>query len=249
MRLDKLLGNLGYGTRSEIKKYCKQGLVMVNGLEVKKSDTHVDPESDEIVFNGELVNYREFIYLLLNKPAGYVSATFDKHDPTVLDIIGDEYLAFEPFPVGRLDKDTEGLLVITNDGKLSHRVLSPKNHVPKKYYAVINSQVEQMDVDIFKKGVYIGEDYTTKPAELQIIKTFDAEDGSVHSQVYVTISEGKFHQVKRMFEAIGKKVIYLKRVQMGGLVLDEDLELGEYRELTEVEVGLLEIMDPKGDKE
>src|SRR3712207_892307 len=127
MRLDKLLGNLGYGTRSEIKKYCKQGLVLVNGLEVKKSDTHVDPESDEILFSGEVVNYREFIYLLLNKPAGYVSATFDKYDPTVIDLIGDEYLVFEPFPVGRLDKDTEGLLVITNDGKLSHRVRSEEH--------------------------------------------------------------------------------------------------------------------------
>lgn len=240
MRLDKLLGNLGYGTRTEIKKYCKQGFVQVNGSEVKKSDTHVDPDSDEIVFNGEIVNYREFIYLLLNKPAGYVSATYDKYDPTVIDLIGDEYLAFEPFPVGRLDKDTEGLLVITNDGKLSHRVLSPKNHVPKKYYAVIDSEVDTQDVEIFSRGVYIGEGYTTKPADLKIIRSFEAEDGSINSEVYVTISEGKFHQVKRMFEAVGKRVLYLKRTQMGGLVLDKYLELGQYRELSQEEVGLLE---------
>ena len=243
MRLDKLLGNLGYGTRSEIKKYCKQGFVRVNGAEAKKSDVHVDPENDEIVFNGELVNYREFVYLLLNKPAGYVSATFDKYDPTVIDLIGEEYLPFEPFPVGRLDKDTEGLLGITNDGKLSHRVLSPKNHVPKKYYAIIDKEVDDMDVRIFEKGVYIGEDYTTKPSKLEVLNPFEFEDGSLGSEVHVTISEGKFHQVKRMFEAVGKEVVYLQRIQMGGLELDEELDLGEYRELTPEEVELLEIRD------
>lgn len=243
MRLDKLLSNLGYGTRSEIKKMCKQGMVKVNGQEIKKPDHHIDPNQDQVCLNGQTIRYREFIYLMMNKPAGYVSATFDRYDQTVIDLIDNEYLAFEPFPVGRLDKDTEGLLVITNDGQLSHRVLSPKKHVPKKYYAEINQEVLARDIKAFGQGIYIGDDYTTKPAKLELIKTFEAEDGAMYSKVYVTISEGKFHQVKRMFEAVGKNVLYLKRVQMGGLKLDESLELGEYRELTEEEIDLLEKKD------
>ena len=133
--------------------------------------------------------------------------------------------------------------MITNDGKLSHRVLSPKNHVPKKYYAIIDKEVDDMDVRIFEKGVYIGEDYTTKPSKLEVLNPFEFEDGSLGSEVHVTISEGKFHQVKRMFEAVGKEVVYLQRIQMGGLELDEELDLGEYRELTPEEVELLEIRD------
>lgn len=243
MRLDKLLSNLGYGTRSEIKKMCKQGMVKVNGQEIKKSDYHIDPNQDQVCLNGQTIRYREFIYLMMNKPAGYVSATFDRYDQTVIDLIDHEYLAFDPFPVGRLDKDTEGLLVITNDGQLSHRVLSPKKHVPKKYYAEIDQEVLARDIKAFSQGIYIGDDYTTKPASLEVIRTFEADGGTVHSEIYVTISEGKFHQVKRMFEAVGKNVLYLKRVQMGGLKLDESLELGEYRELTEEEVDLLEKKD------
>lgn len=243
MRLDKLLSNLGYGTRSEIKKMCKQGMVKVNGQEIKKPDHHIDPNQDQVCLNGQTIRYREFIYLMMNKPAGYVSATFDRYDQTVIDLIDHEYLAFEPFPVGRLDKDTEGLLVITNDGQLSHRVLSPKKHVPKKYYAEIDQEVLARDIKAFSQGIYIGDDYTTKPARLEVIRTFEVDDGTVHSEIYVTISEGKFHQVKRMFEAVGKNVLYLKRVQMGGLKLDESLELGEYRELTEEEVDLLEKKD------
>lgn len=262
MRLDKLLGNLGYGTRTEIKKLCKQGAVVVNGKEMTKSSDHVDPEKDEIYFNGKKVNYREFIYIMLNKPAGYISATFDKNEQTVLDLIDEEYLAFEPFPVGRLDKDTEGLLILTNDGKLSHRVLSPKKHVPKKYFAIIKGTVTEKDIEIFKEGVDIGEGYTTKPAELEILSTMEIEEliekleldvnelketieysGEGISEINVTISEGKFHQVKRMFNAVGKEVIFLKRTQMGALKLDENLEIGEYRELTEEEIQLLEKRD------
>lgn len=262
MRLDKLLGNLGYGTRTEIKKLCKQGAVIVNGKEMKKASDHVDPEKDEILFNGQKVNYREFIYLMLNKPAGYLSATFDKYDPIVLDLIDEEYLVFEPFPVGRLDKDTEGLLILTNDGQLSHRVLSPKKHVPKKYYAIIKGIVTEDDVEAFKEGVDIGEGYTTKPAQLEILNELTVEElgesmgidvdelketieysGEGLCEINVTISEGKFHQVKRMFNAVGKEVIFLKRTKMGGLELDETLELGEYRELTEEEIELLEKRD------
>ncbi|AJP10100.1 TPA: rRNA pseudouridine synthase [Clostridioides difficile] len=233
-RIDKILSNLGYGSRSEIKKYCKQGSVVVNGSEVSNPGTQVDTENDEILFNGEEVIYREYIYLMMNKPDGYISATTDKYDPTVLDLIDLSYLAFEPFPVGRLDKDTEGLLVLTNDGKLSHRVLSPKKHVPKTYYAKIDGVVTEEDVEAFLEGVVLDDRYKTMPSQLNILKSDD------ESEIELTIHEGKFHQVKRMFESVGKKVVYLKRLSMGNLKLDESLELGEYRELTDEEVKLIE---------
>ncbi|EMJ5761560.1 rRNA pseudouridine synthase [Clostridioides difficile] len=233
-RIDKILSNLGYGSRSEIKKYCKQGSVVVNGSEVSNPGTQVDTENDEILFNGEEVIYREYIYLMMNKPAGYISATTDKYDPTVLDLIDLSYLAFEPFPVGRLDKDTEGLLVLTNDGKLSHRVLSPKKHVPKTYYAKIDGVVTEEDVEAFLEGVVLDDGYKTMPSQLNILKSDD------ESEIELTIHEGKFHQVKRMFESVGKKVVYLKRLSMGNLKLDESLKLGEYRELTDEEVKLIE---------
>ncbi|EGT3748802.1 TPA: pseudouridine synthase [Clostridioides difficile] len=233
-RIDKILSNLGYGSRSEIKKYCKQGSVVVNGSEVSNPGTQVDTENDEILFNGEEVIYIEYIYLMMNKPDGYISATTDKYDPTVLDLIDLSYLAFEPFPVGRLDKDTEGLLVLTNDGKLSHRVLSPKKHVPKTYYAKIDGVVTEEDVEAFLEGVVLDDGYKTMPSQLNILKSDD------ESEIELTIHEGKFHQVKRMFESVGKKVVYLKRLSMGNLKLDESLELGEYRELTDEEVKLIE---------
>lgn len=233
-RIDKILSNLGYGSRSEIKKYCKQGSVVVNGSEVSNPGTQVDTENDEILFNGEEVIYREYIYLIMNKPDGYISATTDKYDQTVLDLIDLSYLAFEPFPVGRLDKDTEGLLVLTNDGKLSHRVLSPKKHVPKTYYAKIDGVVTEEDVEAFLEGVVLDDGYKTMPSQLNILKSDD------ESEIELTIHEGKFHQVKRMFESVGKKVVYLKRLSMGNLKLDESLELGEYRELTDEEVKLIE---------
>ena len=233
-RIDKILSNLGYGSRSEIKKYCKQGSVVVNGSEVSNPGTQVDTENDEILFNGEEVIYREYIYLMMNKPDGYVSATTDKYDPTVLDLIDLSYLAFEPFPVGRLDKDTEGLLVLTNDGKLSHRVLSPKKHVPKTYYAKIDGVVTEEDVEAFLEGVVLDDGYKTMPSQLNILKSDD------ESEIELTIHEGKFHQVKRMFESVGKRVVYLKRLSMGNLKLDESLELGEYRELTDEEIKLIE---------
>jgi 16S rRNA pseudouridine516 synthase len=233
-RLEKVLSNLGYGSRAEIKKYCKYGIVTVNGETAKNSAMQVDPENDSIVFDGEKVDYREYIYILLNKPAGCVSATFDKHDKTVLDLIDPTYLVFEPFPVGRLDKDTEGLLVLTNDGQLSHRVLSPKKHVPKTYYAKVEGIVTKDDIEAFEKGVELDDGYLTMSSKLNILKSDNI------SEIELTIHEGKFHQVKRMFESVGKKVIYLKRISMGGLKLDEKLALGEYRELSDEELVLLE---------
>lgn len=234
MRVDKLLSNVGVASRAELKKYCKQGIISVNGKVINNPGIQVDSENDEVIFNGEKIVYREFIYIMLNKPDGYISATFDKHDPIVLDLIDSSYLVFEPFPVGRLDKDTEGLLVLTNDGQLSHRVLSPKKHVPKTYYAKIQGKVTEEDILAFEKGVILDDGYETMPSQLKILKSDDI------SEIELTIHEGKFHQVKRMFESVDKKVVYLKRISMGKLKLDESLELGEYRELTEEEVKLIE---------
>lgn len=200
-RIDKILSNLGYGSRSELKKFCKNGLVKVNGKVINNPGVQVDVENDEIIFDGEKVTYKEFIYLMLNKPDGYISATFDKRDPIVLDLIDKEDLVFEPFPVGRLDKDTEGLLVLTNDGQLAHRVLSPKKHVPKTYYAKIEGIVTEEDIKAFAKGVTLDDGYETMPAELIILKSDEI------SEIELTIHEGKFHQVKRMFESVDKKVI------------------------------------------
>ena len=234
MRVDKLLSNVGVASRAELKKYCKQGLISVNGKVINNPGVQVDSESDDIRFNGEKIVYREFVYIMLNKPDGYISATFDKYDPIVLDLIDQSYLVFEPFPVGRLDKDTEGLLVLTNDGQLAHRVLSPKKHVPKTYYAKIQGKVTEEDILAFEKGVILDDGYETMPSQLKILKSDDM------SEIELTIHEGKFHQVKRMFESVGKKVVYLKRLSMGKLKLDESLGLGEYRELTEEEVKLIE---------
>lgn len=233
-RLDKILSNLGYGSRAEIKRDCKNGIVVVNNKLATNPGLQVDPKNDEIIFNGEKINYREYIYIMLHKPDGYVSATFDKRDKIVLDLIDPKYLVFEPFPVGRLDKDTEGLLVLTNDGQLSHRVLSPKKHVPKTYYAKIEGIVTDKDIAAFKEGVILDDGYKTMSSELNILKSDEI------SEIELTIHEGKFHQVKRMFESVDKKVIYLKRLSMGGLKLDNNLSLGEYRELTEEEIELLE---------
>ena len=234
MRVDKLLSNVGVASRAELKKYCKQGLISVNGKVINNPGVQVDSESDDIRFNGEKIVYREFVYIMLNKPDGYISATFDKYDPIVLDLIDQSYLVFEPFPVGRLDKDTEGLLVLTNDGQLAHRVLSPKKHVPKTYYAKIQGKVTEEDILAFEKGVILDDGYETMPAQLKILESGE------QSEIELTIHEGKFHQVKRMFESVGKKVVYLKRLSMGKLKLDESLGLGEYRELTEEEVKLIE---------
>lgn len=237
LRVDKVLSNLGYGSRAELKVYCKKGLVKINDKIISNPGTQVDTDIDKIEFNNEIVKYREFVYIMMNKPDGYLSATFDKRDPIVLDLIDPSYLTFEPFPVGRLDKDTEGLLVLTNDGQLAHRVLSPKKHVPKTYYAKIEGVVTEDDIKAFAKGVTLDDGYETMPAELVILKSDEI------SEIELTIHEGKFHQVKRMFESVDKKVIYLKRLSMGKLQLDKNLALGEYRELTDEEIKMIEERD------
>jgi len=233
MRLDKILGNMGYGSRKDLKKIIRYGLVKIDGEVAMKSSMHVDPYKSTIEINGEKVEYREHIYIMMNKPCDVISATHDNKHQTVIDLLEDRYLPFNPFPMGRLDIDTEGLLIITNDGKLAHEILSPKKHIPKTYYAHINERVTEKDIEAFKNGVVLDDGYKTMPADLKI-----KESGDV-TEVELIIYEGKFHQVKRMFEACNKKVIYLRRIAMGELKIDEELGLGEYRELTDDELDTL----------
>ncbi|MED4353896.1 pseudouridine synthase [Schinkia azotoformans] len=236
MRIDKLLANTGYGSRKEVKKLLKTGAVQINDTVVKDPQTHLDPETDQVTVHGEIVVYREFIYLMMNKPDGVISATEDDREETVIDLLEMEDQIYEPFPVGRLDKDTVGLLLLTNDGQLAHQLLSPKKHVPKTYYAKIAGLVTEKDIEAFKRGVTLDDGYITKPAKLVILSTNEEEN---RSEIELTIMEGKFHQVKRMFEAVNKKVTFLMRIKMGPLSLDESLKPGEYRELDDEEVELL----------
>ncbi|MFB5673374.1 pseudouridine synthase [Paenibacillus terreus] len=237
-RLDKLLTHMGYGSRSDIKRHVKQGSVTVNGTVVKDSGMQVHPYRDRIEVDGENVSYKEFIYLMLHKPPGVISATEDLRERTVIDLLDEEYRHFEPFPVGRLDKDTEGLLLLTNDGKLAHELLSPRRHVPKTYEARVAGDVGMEDAARFAEGVELDDGYVTLPAQLTLLSKEQTEDGPL-SYISLVIHEGKFHQVKRMFEAVGKKVLYLKRTEMGPLRLDPELPLGAYRELNEEELAML----------
>ncbi len=235
IRIDKMLSNVGLGSRSQIKKDAKAGLIKINDAIVKDSSKIIDTDKNEVKYKNEVVKYVQYIYLMMNKPAGVVSATEDNYDETVIELLEDCDKFYEPFPVGRLDKDTEGLLILTNNGILAHNLLSPKKHVDKTYYAEIDGKVTPDDIKEFEEGVVFSDDgYKTMPAKLEII-----ESGN-KSKCYVTIKEGKFHQVKRMFQAVDKEVVYLKRLSMGALRLDESLELGEYRHLTEEEVESLE---------
>jgi 16S rRNA pseudouridine516 synthase len=232
-RLDKVLGNLGYGTRKEIKKFIKDGIIEVDGRAADDPGMHVNPETQSISVNGKDIGYKKFIYIMLNKPDGVISATEDNREETVLDILPDEYFRFNPSPVGRLDKDTVGLLLLTNDGSLAHMLLSPKKHVPKVYRASIQGEVTQEDVKKFKDGVTLDDGYKTMPAVLNIVESGE------NSVIEVEIFEGKYHQVKRMFESVGKKVIFLERLSMGPLTLDRNLNRGESRELTDEELNSL----------
>ena len=229
IRLDKYLTDLRIGSRKEVKTYIKKGKVQVDGEIIKDSKVKINPDNAKVYFENKQLNYQEKIYLMLNKPAGVVSATKDLKDQTVIDLLDKKYHR-QMFPVGRLDKDTEGLLLITNHGELAHKLLSPKNKVPKVYYAKIDGQVSQKEIKKFEKGIQLGSDFITLPAKLNILNS-----GSI-SEVHITIYEGKFHQVKRMFEAVDKKVIYLKRLSMGSLILDENLPIGSYRPLTKEEI-------------
>lgn len=230
MRIDKYLADCGIGTRSVVKKYIKAKQITVNGEVVSKPEQKIDENNDVVCFKGEPISYEKYVYYLFHKPAGCVTAKQDNVHKTVMEYFPEEIRAKDIAPVGRLDLDTEGLLLFTNDGPLTHHLLSPTHHIPKTYYAVLDKEVPESAVELFKNGVDIGDDKLTLPAELVILSAKEAE---------LTIHEGRFHQVKRMFEAVGCTVTYLKRLSMGSLTLG-DLENGEYRKLTEDEVQTLQ---------
>lgn len=235
LRLDKYLADMGVGTRQEVKQKIRKGMVTINGEVIKAPERKVEPQNSTVCVNGQQISYVTYEYYMLNKPAGVISATEDKREKTVIDCIESKKRK-DLFPVGRLDKDTEGLLLITNDGALAHRLLSPKKHVNKVYYAKIDGYVTEETKRNFAVGVNIGtneQEEITMPAELEIIHAGE------ESEIRLTIQEGKFHQVKRMFESQGMKVTYLKRESMGSLKLDNSLKIGEYRPLTKTELELL----------
>lgn len=226
IRLDKILSHLGYGSRKEVKEIIRKGYVTVNGEVISKDDTKIDEENDEVLVFDDKIEYDKFIYLMLNKPSGYVSATFDNKLPTVLDLI-EGYEKRGLFPVGRLDIDTYGLLLITNDGMLAHKMLSPKYHVDKKYYLEFDGDFKEENYKKFEDGIILDDGYKCMSAKFELV---DKNKG------YITIKEGKFHQVKRMMEALNMTVTFLKRVSFGALKLDDNLKYGEYRKLTEEEI-------------
>lgn len=233
MRLDKLLGNMGYGTRKELKVFVKKGMVTVDGVVPKSSDINVDPEKQVILFNGERVVYKPYVYLMMNKPAGVISATEDSHGQrTAVDLVGEEFSMYQLSPAGRLDIDTEGFLLLTNDGNFIHDVITPKRHVTKEYYAELQGVAQPKDVKAFAEGLVLADGTECMEAELEILEQNEAADTS---KVLVRICEGKFHQVKRMMLSRHLKVTYLKRLAIGGLRLDPVLATGEYRELTKEE--------------
>lgn len=231
MRLDKMLSNLGYGSRKDVKLLIRKGRVKVNQSVIKKDDYRLEPDVDQVYIDDQLIEYKPLVYLMMNKPAGVISATEDKVHQTVVDLITG-YDHYHVFPVGRLDKDTEGLLLLTNDGMLARELLFPSKKASKKYYAKLKENGKEEDIQRFQDGIIIDTGYHCQPAQLEYLSPREA---------YVTITEGKFHQVKKMFEALGNQVVYLKRLEMKGLVLDPQLKPGEYRELNEEEMALLQI--------
>jgi 16S rRNA pseudouridine516 synthase len=229
MRIDKLLSEMGKATRSESARLARQGKILVNGTPVKRSDVHVDPGKDEIVFCGSKIAYKRFTYIMLNKPEGYVSATDDAKEKTVLDLLNDEERRKDLFPCGRLDKNTLGLVILTNDGDSAHKLLSPKHHAKKVYKFKSKLPLAQDDIKRLEDGIDIG-DYVTKPCEISMISDTEGE---------ITLTEGKYHQIKRMLEAVDNKIIYLERISFAGVELDRSLERGQWRYLTDEEENLL----------
>ncbi|CAM3495686.1 pseudouridine synthase [Pseudostreptobacillus hongkongensis] len=232
MRLDKFLANSGIGTRKEVKEIIKNKQIKINDIVAKKIDEKVDEDKDTITYLGNIINYTKYRYIMLHKPKGYISATEDNNHKTVLDLVSD-FKTYNLFPVGRLDIDTEGLLLLTNDGNLAHNLLSPKKHVTKKYYVELEQTIDTLDIEKIENGIELEDGYITKKSKIELL-----DDKSLN----ISITEGKFHQIKRMFIAVNNKVSYLKRLEMGTLKLDDNLKLGMYRELTEKELkGLLNL--------
>ncbi|MDD6467738.1 MAG: pseudouridine synthase [Erysipelotrichaceae bacterium] len=230
MRLDKFLSHTGFGTRKEVKKLVRNGWVTINGEVCTKDDIKIDEEKDIIMVNDEVVSYKKFVYLMMNKPAGYVSATEDFYDPTVMDLLT-KYEGKDLFPCGRLDKDTEGLLLLTNDGQLAHQLLSPKHHVEKEYYVELDHPFDLKYLPLIEQGIRLNEEEVCAPAKITNISK---------KHLHLILTEGKFHQVKRMMIAAENEVTYLKRLRMGTVWLDDSLGLGEYRELTKEELESLQ---------
>ena len=233
-RLDKILASQGTLSRKDVKEFIKQGRVTVNGIIVKKSDVKVDIENDEILFDGELLSLKKHIYIMMNKPQGVISASDSKDDETVVDLVPDELFRKGLFPAGRLDKDTTGFVLITDDGDFAHRILSPKNHIFKTYLATLEHSLSDSDIKMLEKGITLADGTTLKEAKVKIL-----EDNG-NPLVQIEICEGKYHQVKRMFAAAGNKVVALHRLKMGKLELDLALKPGECREITENELLLIE---------
>ena len=237
MRLDRYLADAGYGTRSQVKNIIRQHRVLVDGGPARSADTRIDTESTCVKVDGKDVLYASLQYYMLNKPAGVVSAVKDEKDKTVIGLI-DEKKRRDLFPVGRLDKDTEGLLLITNDGKMSYNLLAPGKHVEKEYLVRVRGVIDEDTKTSFSEGVDIGDERKTSPAVLSHISHTSKQD-TEYSEAHIVITEGRYHQIKRMFEAVGMEVVYLKRLRMGELLLDEALRPGEYRTLTDEEIMLL----------
>ena len=232
MRIDKFLSNMGIASRTESSKAARGGLILVNGVAVKKADIHIDPEKDEIIFCGRTIEYRKYTYILMNKPDGVVSATEDGKDRTVIDLLPEELQKLNLFPCGRLDKHTLGLVMLTDDGDLAHRLLSPKHHVKKKYFFESKFPLSDEEIEHLEKGATLEDGYVTKPSQIQLLE--NKQSG------YITLVEGKYHQIKRMLESVNNKITYLERVTFGPLVLDESLARGEWRFLTKDEIEKLE---------
>lgn len=230
MRIDKLLSHAGFGTRKSVKQLLKKKVVQVDGETVTKGDKQVNPDQSIIFVNDQEVVYKKYIYLMLHKPSEVVSATTDNRDRTVIDLVPESYAHYEMAPVGRLDKDTEGLLLLTNDGQMNHTLTSPKKSVTKTYFAKIDGFVTEKEVKSFQDGIMLNDGYKTEPATLRIMKQDDV------SEIELDITEGKFHQVKRMFRAVNMSVVYLKRIKMGPITLDEQLPIGKIRPLNDQEM-------------
>ncbi|MCR4697438.1 MAG: rRNA pseudouridine synthase [Lachnospiraceae bacterium] len=226
IRLDKYLADMGVGSRRDVKSILKAGRVKVNSVTVTEAEAKIDTESDNVELDGKRIGYEEYRYYMLNKPAGVISATKDKLSDTVIEILKGENTK-DLFPVGRLDKDSEGLLIISNDGKFAHNVLSPAKHVDKTYFVRLDKKPNEEEISRIENGIDIGDDKPCLPARVEVISDDEA---------YITISEGRFHQVKRMFQAVGINVTYLKRISMGALKLDENLAPGEYKKLSKEEI-------------
>lgn len=229
MRVDKFLSEMGKASRTESAKLAKSGKITVNGVIIKKADIHIDPYKDEVKLLGQVVSYKKYTYIMMNKPEGYVSATEDGREKTVLDLLNDEERKKDLFPCGRLDKNTLGLVILTNDGEGAHRLLSPKHHVSKVYHFKSKLPIFEQDIIALEQGVDIG-GYVTKPCKISLASDTEGE---------IILTEGKYHQIKRMLEAIGNKITYLERISFGEIALDPKLARGEWRHLTIEEENLL----------